>query len=76
MIAVSTDYLSIIEALPPDAMTIFRNIAWDEYKAIVKALGNEPRFRLAYDNGTLQITNQNVPWFVCIRIGQSLWTAF
>lgn len=55
MIAVSTNYLSIIEALPPDAMTIFRNMAWDEYKTIVKALGNAPRFRLAYDNGTLQI---------------------
>ena len=55
MIAVSTDYLSIIKALPLDAMTIFRNIAWDEYKTIVKALGNAPRFRMAYDDGTLQI---------------------
>ncbi|MBS1811830.1 MAG: Uma2 family endonuclease [Acidobacteria bacterium] len=55
MIAVSTDYLSIIEALPPDAMTIFRNIAWDEYKSIVKALGTAPRFRMAYSNGALQI---------------------
>ncbi len=55
MIAVSTNYLSIIEALPPDAMTIFRNMAWEEYKSIVKALGNAPRFRIAYDNGTLQI---------------------
>ena len=55
MIAVSTNYLSIIEALPPDAMTIFRNMAWEEYKSIVKALGNAPRFRMAYDNGTLQI---------------------
>jgi Uma2 family endonuclease len=55
MIEVSTDYLSIIKALPLDAMTIFRNIAWDEYKTIVQALGNAPRFRIAYDNGTLQI---------------------
>ena len=55
MMAVSTDYLSIIKALPLDAMTIFRNIAWEEYKSIVKALENAPRYRLAYDNGTLQI---------------------
>lgn len=55
MIAVSTDYLSIINSLPPDAMTIFRNLAWEEYKSIVKALGHAPRFRMAYDNGVLQI---------------------
>ncbi len=55
MIAVSTNYLSIIKALPLDAMTIFRNIAWDEYKAIVKGLGHAPRIRMAYDRGTLQI---------------------
>lgn len=55
MIAVGTDYLSIINSLPPDAMTIFRNLPWEEYKSIVKALGNAPRFRMAYDNGVLQI---------------------
>ena len=76
MIAVSTDYLSIIKALPLDAMTIFRNIAWEEYKSIVKALENAPRFRLAYDNGTLQImttspetrAHQNVAWLASIGI--------
>jgi hypothetical protein len=46
MIAIGTDYISIIEALPPDAMTIFRNIAWDEYKTIVKELGHAPRIRI------------------------------
>jgi Uma2 family endonuclease len=55
MIAIGTDYISIIEALPPDAMTIFRNIAWDEYKTIVKELGHAPRIRMAYDKGILQI---------------------
>lgn len=55
MIAVSTDYLSIIKALPLDAMTIFRHIAWEEYKTIVKGLGHAPRIRMAYDGGTLQI---------------------
>ncbi len=55
MIAVGTDYLSIINSLPPDAMTIFRNLAWEEYKSIVKAIGRAPRFRMAYDNGVLQI---------------------
>lgn len=55
MIAVSTDYLTIINALPPNAATFFHDVAWEEYKHLVNELGHAPCVRMAYDSGTLQI---------------------
>lgn len=56
MIAVSTDYLSIIRALPPGATTIFRNVPWEEYEALLNEITDEPPIHISYDAGVLQIT--------------------
>lgn len=55
MIAVSTDYLSIIRSLPPGATTIFRNVSWGDYEYLLSEITDEPHFRISYDNGVLQI---------------------
>ncbi len=55
MIAVSTDYLSIIKALPPGATTILRNVSWGDYETLLNEITDEPHIRISYDNGVLQI---------------------
>ena len=55
MIAVSTDYLSVIRALPPGVTTIFRNVPWEDYETLLDEITDEPHIRISYDNGVLQI---------------------
>ncbi len=55
MIAVSTDYLSIINTLPPGATTIFRNVSWEDYETLLDEITDEPHIRISYDDGVLQI---------------------
>jgi Uma2 family endonuclease len=55
MIAVSTDYLSIINALPPGATTILRNVSWEDYESLLEEIPDQPHIHISYDNGVLQI---------------------
>jgi Uma2 family endonuclease len=55
MIAVSTDYLSIIRALPPGATTIFRNVPWEDYESLLDEITDEPHLRISYNDGVMQI---------------------
>lgn len=55
MIVVSTDYLSLIRALPPGATTILRNVPWEEYEALLDKITDEPQIHISYDDGVLQI---------------------
>ena len=55
MIAVTSNYLSLVKSLPADAATMLRNVSWQEYEILLNEITDDPRLRLSYDNGTLQI---------------------
>ena len=55
MIATETDYQTILELLPPEAVITLNNISWDEYEAFLQEFDEQPRVRLSYDNGRLDI---------------------
>lgn len=45
----------IIDRLPGNSTLILRNVSWDEYEALLAAVGEAPGLRISYDEGTLQI---------------------
>lgn len=45
----------LIEQLPVDSTLILRNVPWDDYEALLEAVGEAGGLRLFYDKGTLQI---------------------
>ena len=55
MIATSTDYLTMIEMMPPGTVLTFSEISWDEYEELLEDLADQPYYRLTYDNGRLEI---------------------
>lgn len=44
-----------IDRLPGDSTLILRNVSWDDYEALLAAVGEAPGLRISYDEGTLQI---------------------
>ena len=55
MIATATNYLALIETMPPGAVTILPNVEWEEYEELLDELDERPGIRLTYDSGRLQI---------------------
>jgi Uma2 family endonuclease len=55
MIPALTDYLTLIQALPPGAVLTLSHVDWDEYDALLHELDEQPYYRLTYDNGRLEI---------------------
>lgn len=55
MIATSTDYLTMIELMPPGTVLTFSHVSWDEYEELLEDLAERPSYRLTYDNGRLEI---------------------
>lgn len=55
MFGVATDYLALIEAMPPGAVTILNKVDWETYDHLVKDLMGRREVRLSYDNGRLEI---------------------
>lgn len=55
MVAAAPDYLTMIRAMPPGAVALLNHVSWAEYEALLKALDEQPRYRLSYDNGSLEI---------------------
>jgi Uma2 family endonuclease len=45
----------IIATLPDSSTLLLHEVSWEEYEAILALLPDNPRFRLSYDQGTLQI---------------------
>lgn len=45
----------MIETLPESSTLVLHGVSWAEYEAILALLPDTPRFRLSYDQGTLQI---------------------
>ncbi len=55
MLSTGTDYLTLIEAMPPGTVTILSHIDWDEYEELLHELDERRHVRLTYDNGRMQI---------------------
>jgi Uma2 family endonuclease len=54
--AVQTSSLfDIIVALPASSTLLLHEVHWTEYEALLALLPDTPRFRLSYDQGTLEI---------------------
>lgn len=60
MIATSTNYLALIEQMPPGAVTIIPDVDWGEYKELSSELDERSAIRLAYDRGRLQIMTLSI----------------
>jgi Uma2 family endonuclease len=45
----------LIETLPDGSTLLLHEVSWTEYEALLAFLPDNPRFRLSYDRGTLQI---------------------
>jgi Uma2 family endonuclease len=45
----------LIDRLPGNSTLILRDVAWDDYEALLAAIGEAPGLRVSYDEGTLQI---------------------
>ncbi len=43
-----------IDRLPGNSTLILRNVSWDDYEALLAAVGGAPGLRISYDEGTLQ----------------------
>lgn len=55
MVATALDYLTMIRAMPPGVVSNFDYVSWAEYDALLEALDEQPRYRLSYDNGRLEV---------------------
>lgn len=49
------NFQSIFEQLPPEAVITLHNVSWDEYEALLNELDEQPRVRLTYDDGRLEL---------------------
>ncbi len=55
MVTTEIDYLPAIKAMPPAAVLTFSDVSWDEYDELLRKLDEQPRYRLTYDNGRLEV---------------------
>src|SRR5215467_6809850 len=55
MSAEAISYVDVIDKLPPDSSLVLHHVPWDEYVALLEAVGEASHLRISYDNGTLQI---------------------
>jgi Uma2 family endonuclease len=51
----TSNLFEIIEALPASSTLLLHEVSWAEYEDLLALLPDNPRFRLSYDQGTLQI---------------------
>lgn len=51
----TSSLLEIIEALPDSSTLVLHEVSWAEYEDLLALLPDNPRFRLSYDQGTLEI---------------------
>jgi Uma2 family endonuclease len=55
MVPTATDYLTLIEAMPPGTVVTFSDVSWDEYDELLHELDERPYYRLTYDDGRLEV---------------------
>jgi Uma2 family endonuclease len=51
----TTNYAEIIEQLPPASTLILHNVSWEQYEALLEAVGEATGLRISYDEETLRI---------------------
>ena len=51
----TSSLLETIETLPASSTLLLHEVSWAEYEDLLALLPDNPRFRLSYDQGTLQI---------------------
>ena len=51
----TSSLLETIETLPANSTLLLHEVSWAEYEDLLALLPDNPRFRLSYDQGTLQI---------------------
>jgi Uma2 family endonuclease len=51
----TSSLLETIETLPAGSTLLLHEVSWAEYEALLALLPDNPRFRLSYDQGTLEI---------------------
>src|SRR6266446_6019689 len=51
----TTSLCEIIEALPASSTLLVHEVSWAEYETLPACVPDNPRFRLSYDRGTLEI---------------------
>ena len=51
----TSSLLETIETLPASSTLLLHEVSWAEYEDLLALLPDNPRFRLSYDRGTLQI---------------------
>ncbi len=52
---ITVDHLDVIATLPPGSRIIMPDVSWDEYEQLLTQLDDNARFRLSYDQGSLEI---------------------
>ena len=55
MTTFATALPELIEKLPPASTLTLRGLSWDEYEALLDAVGETSALRISYDEGTLQV---------------------
>jgi Uma2 family endonuclease len=50
-----SEYLGAISHLPAGASLRLEDISWEEYETLLDAIGEAPRLRMSYDQGTLLV---------------------
>jgi Uma2 family endonuclease len=55
MVTTEIDYLPAIKAMPPATLLTFSDVSWDEYDELLRELDEQPRYRLTFDNGRLEV---------------------
>jgi Uma2 family endonuclease len=62
----------LLARLPADSTLILRNVAWDDYEALLVAVGEAPGLRISYQEGTLQIMTLSSEHENCTRLLEKL----
>jgi Uma2 family endonuclease len=55
MVPTGTDYLTLIEAMPPGTVVTFSDVSWDEYGELLHELDGRLSYRLTYGEGRLEV---------------------
>jgi Uma2 family endonuclease len=55
MSTATISYVEVIDKLPADSSLGLRHVPWDEYEALLEAVGEAKHLRISYDDGNLQI---------------------
>ena len=55
MSTAAISYIDVLDKLPADSSLELRHVPWDEYEALLEAVGEAKHLSISYDDGNLQI---------------------